>query len=406
MYLFLAILVLSCAQFGSQIFLPALPAIAGHFAIADSDAQQIMMLYFAAFGLSQLIFGPWSDSVGRRKVFLFGQWLYIAGTVLSALATSPLMLAAGRICQGLGAGAPLIVSRTLLSDTLKGDRQHRAFASLAVAASVISVLTPALGGWITLTGSWQALFAIVSLYLVLVWLIGWRLLPRKTGQYRQVNVPGVLRQYGSLLRDGRFVTAASFKWLPSLLFLTCVTYFPFEFQQRLGMSAQQYGFYMTLSATGLILGTLLAKAALRYCSYRQILALSWPLLLLSGLGFCLLPPDLPGILVSYGFFMICGGAFYPCCLQLMVAPFPEKTGTVNALSGAVDMFVISLVASLFIEFWLTDLRSLGIMFLGVSLLLAISWGLMGRWYRTAETQDSLASEEIKPAAQLKQQQES
>ena len=389
MYLFLAILMLSCAQFGSQIFLPALPAIAAHFAIANSDAQQIMMLYFVAFGLSQLIFGPWSDSAGRRRVFLWGQLLYVIGSVLSAMASSPWMLAVGRICQGLGAGAPLIVSRTLLSDTLAGDRQHRAFASLAVAASVISVLTPMLGGWITLTGSWRSLFVIVACYLVLVWLIGWRLLPRRQGRRQAVRVPDILRQYGGLLRDGRFITAASFKWLPTLLFLTCVTYFPFEFQQRLSMSAQDYGFYMTVSTTGLILGTLLAKVALRYFNYRQILALCWPLLLISGLGFCLLPPTLTGILVSYGCFMICGGAFYPCCLQLMVAPFPDRIGTVNALSGAIDMFVISLVASVFIEFWLTDLQSLGLMFLGVSLLLAISWWLMGRWHHSAVTQDGM-----------------
>ena len=75
MYLFLSILMLSCAQFGSQIFLPALPQIAEQFSLSNTDTQQIIMLYAIGFGLSQLLYGPWSDIAGRRKIFLFGQLL-------------------------------------------------------------------------------------------------------------------------------------------------------------------------------------------------------------------------------------------------------------------------------------------------------------------------------------------
>jgi len=382
MYLFLAILMLSCSQFGSQLFLPALPEIAKQLAMNNGDAQQIMMLYFTSFGLSQLIFGPWSDRVGRRKIFLIGQLLFIIGSLISALALSPTMLAVGRILQGLGAGAPLLVSRTLLSDTLTGEKLKQAFASLAIAASLISVLAPVLGGWISTVSSWQSLFVFITLYLLVTWIIGFKLLPQRVGEPQKVIVGGIVKEYIKLMLDRRFLTAASFKWLPSLLFLTCVTYFPFEFQQKLALSAQEYGFYLTLSMTGLILGTTLAKFAQKYLSYQHILALFWPLLLLSGLGFYLLPFSLVNTLSSYGLFMICAGAFYPCCLQLIVAPFQNKAGTVNALSGAIDMFVTSLIAVVVIKYWLTDMQSLGILFLTIAGMLAISWWLMERQIKT------------------------
>jgi DHA1 family 2-module integral membrane pump EmrD-like MFS transporter len=378
MYLFLAILMLSCAQFGSQLFLPALPDIAKHLAISNGYTQQIMMLYFASFGLSQLVFGPWSDRVGRRKIFLIGQSFFIIGSLLSALATSPTMLAVGRILQGLGAGAPLLVSRTLLSDTLSGEKLKQTFASLAVAASLISVLAPLLGGWITTVSSWQSLFIFITIYLAVTWIIGFKLLPQPTAEAQKSSLGSIAKEYAKLMIDLRFITAASFKWLPSLLFLTCVTYFPFEFQQKLGLSAQEYGFYMTLSTTGLILGTILAKIAQKHLSYPNILAVFWPLLLLSGLGFYLLPFSLINTLGSYAFFMVCAGAFYPCCLQLIVEPFRDKAGTVNALSGAIDMFVTSLIAIVVIKYWLTDMQSLGILFLIIAGMLAISWCLMVR----------------------------
>ena len=87
MQLFLAILLLSCSQLGSQLFLPALPEIAQYFSITNSYTQYILMLYFMSFGLSQLIYGPWSDNVGRRKVFLIGQGVYIVGCLLAVFAS-------------------------------------------------------------------------------------------------------------------------------------------------------------------------------------------------------------------------------------------------------------------------------------------------------------------------------
>ena len=93
---------MSCGQLGVQIFLPALPDIAAHFSLSDADARQIIMLFYLSFGLSQLFYGPWSDIVGRRKVFIYGQLLFIVGSFVCYLADSPLMLSIGRIFKAWG----------------------------------------------------------------------------------------------------------------------------------------------------------------------------------------------------------------------------------------------------------------------------------------------------------------
>ena len=376
MHLFLAILMLSCAQFGSQIFLPALPQIAEQFSLSNTDTQQIIMLYAIGFGLSQLLYGPWSDIAGRRKIFLLGQLLFIIGSLCCAMATSATMLAIGRILQGLGAGAPLIVSRTILGDVLIGDKLKQAFASMAIAASVITVITPTLGGWLTTNTSWQLLFSLVSLYLALTWLIGFKLLPAQTSRKKSKSVTKILKEYSVLVTNARFLCPASFKWLPNLLFMCTVTFFPFEFQKQFALSAEQYGFYISITMGGLVLGTVLVKIAQKHWHYHSILALFWPLLLLSSLGFYFLPFTLVNALLSYSLFLICGGAFYTCCLQLIIEPFRQQAGTVNALSGAVDMFGCALLAMFINKYWLVDSQSLGLLFLLVTGLLAISWWLM------------------------------
>jgi DHA1 family 2-module integral membrane pump EmrD-like MFS transporter len=376
MQVLIAIILLSCAQFGSQIFLPALPAIAEHFAISDNQAQQLIMLYYVSFGLSQLVYGPWCDAVGSRRVFLIGQVFFIMGCLLGAMAQSPEMLGWGRILQGLGAGAPLIISRTLLSETLQGDKLKQAVASLAIAASVFAVMAPLLGGWITTSASWQTLFFVVACYLMLAWFIGFSLLNKTTIKRTVVPVKSIIKDYTALMTDLRFVTTAAFKWLPTLLFLSSHTLFPFEFQQKLSITAQQYGLYMTIPACGLILGTTLVKILQRSMSAKNLLLLFFPLLLLSGIGLYAQPFSLVGSLIFYSLFMVSAGAYYPCVLQMIIAPHPTKVGTVNALTSAVDMFIFSALAALINQYWVHDSQTLGLLYLVTSVILALCWLLI------------------------------
>ena len=386
MLLALAILILSCAQLGSQIFLPALPEIANYFAISNSYAQYIVMLYFISFGLSQLIYGPWSDKVGRKKVFLIGQIIYILGTILAVFATNPLMFAMARILQGLGAGSALVVSRTVLSDQLTGAKLNQAVASLSIAASIIAIISPLLGGWLSSISNWQGVFIMLAIHLSLVWCLSYTLLPSQTNAKpadpphnrasKKNSVTRVTREYIALLKNFHFINIALFKWLTTLLFLTSVTFFPFEFQQNLQLTAAQYGFVLTLATCGLMVGAVLAKLLHQRLGYQLILLIFWPLLLLSGLGLYLLPFTLTNSMSCYFLFTVCAGAYYPCCLQLIIAPFRHQTGTVSALLGAIDMLVFSTVAAVINTLFISDTHDLGILFLLVCAVLLISWLLI------------------------------
>jgi MFS family permease len=398
MQLFLAILLLSCSQLGSQLFLPALPEIAQYFSITNSYTQYILMLYFMSFGLSQLIYGPWSDNVGRRKVFLIGQGVYIVGCLLAVFASSPELLAFARILQGLGAGSALIISRTVLSDQLTGIKLNQAIASLAIAASVIAVVTPVLGAWLSSINNWQGVFIILTIHLIFVWCLAYKMLSNNSVTQQSIDssnktsVSSLIRgfstvthdlhlitiEYAKLLTNFHFINIGLFKWLTTMLFLSSVTFFPFEFQQKLHLSVTQYGFLITLATCGLIIGAVLAKILHKKLGYRNILLLFWPLLFISGLGLYLLPFSVETSMSCYFLFMICAGAYYPCCLQLVIEPHRQKTGTIHALLGAVDMLIFSALAALINAVFITDTYALGALYIAVSIALLISWILMYR----------------------------
>lgn len=376
MQLIIAILILACTQFGTQIILPALPEIAERLSISHNHTQQIIMLYFISFGLSQLVFGPWSDRSGQRKIFLYGQLLFIIGTLICSLAHTSVMLAIGRVIQGLGAGSPFIVSRTLLNASYKGNKLKNSMTNLAIAGSFVAVFSPLLGGWITTSSSWEMLFFVVAMYLSVTWLVGFKLLPHNKSKQRKKPYQSIKHEYLQLLLNPQFITVSILKWLPTMLLITSQSFFPFELQNKLTLTPQQYGYYMVYPSLGLVVGSYLTKVIQHYFSIQNTLLLFFPLLLLSGSIFYFQVFSLNTILIAYFLFMIFLGSYIPCSLQIILLLFNDKSGTANALTGAIEMFVFSIIAGLSIKFWVIDTTSLGSLYLLTTTIIAINLLIM------------------------------
>ena len=83
--------------------LPALPAIGEALNVADANQRQwVVTAYLLGFGLSQIVYGPLSDRYGRRPVLFVGVGLYVAFSLMAALAWSFETLMAARVLQGEG----------------------------------------------------------------------------------------------------------------------------------------------------------------------------------------------------------------------------------------------------------------------------------------------------------------
>jgi DHA1 family bicyclomycin/chloramphenicol resistance-like MFS transporter len=159
-----------------DMILPALPAIGAALRVRHAnDTQFIVSLLFLGFGLGQFLYGPVSDSVGRKPAVYVGLALFAAGCTLALVArTFPVMLA-GRVLQGLGVAGPRTMTIALVRDKFEGHLMARVMSFVMAVFILVPVIAPSLGQAVLAIASWRAIFGLyLTLALVVLVWFGWR----------------------------------------------------------------------------------------------------------------------------------------------------------------------------------------------------------------------------------------
>ncbi len=122
--------------------------------------------YVITYGGLQLVYGPWSDRVGRKPVLAFGLSVALVGSLVAATAGSIEQLIVGRLIQGCGAGASMVISRSMVQDLFAPHERTRIMAYFGMSLGVCPPLATILGGFNHVHFGWQSNFIIVALMAV------------------------------------------------------------------------------------------------------------------------------------------------------------------------------------------------------------------------------------------------
>jgi len=164
-FVILIALIISLVALSIDAMLPALPDIAADLMFEDAnDAQYIITMLFIGMGIGQIIFGPLSDSIGRKPAINLGFVVFILGCLMSINAQDFNDMMVGRFFQGLGAAGPRIVSIALVRDRFAGRQMARVMSFVMTIFILIPIIAPSIGQLIVNFSTWHSIFV---LFLVL-----------------------------------------------------------------------------------------------------------------------------------------------------------------------------------------------------------------------------------------------
>jgi DHA1 family bicyclomycin/chloramphenicol resistance-like MFS transporter len=171
-FVVLMALIISMVALSIDTMLPALPEIASDLGVTQvNDSQYVISILFAGMAVGQMIFGPMSDSVGRKKAINLGFATFIVGCLVSLFATSFTTMLIGRFLQGLGAAGPRVVSIALVRDRYEGREMARVMSFVMTIFILVPVIAPAVGQVILIFSDWRGIFLLflVLSVIALVW---------------------------------------------------------------------------------------------------------------------------------------------------------------------------------------------------------------------------------------------
>jgi MFS transporter, DHA1 family, multidrug resistance protein len=189
-----------------DIMLPALPEIGAALSVAnENDRSLVITAFLVGFGLPQIVFGPLSDSVGRRPVILGGLGLYIVcslGAVFAADLTTMLVL---RFVQGLGAAAVRVGMQAALRDRYKGREMAEVMSLVQSVFLLVPMFMPAVGQLLLLAGSWSVIFLVMAALAMIFGAWTWIRLaePLADADRRPLNFIGIAQGFASVFSNRR-----------------------------------------------------------------------------------------------------------------------------------------------------------------------------------------------------------
>ena len=371
--LLLAMMIIATGQVGVSIYLPSLPLISQDLGVSSSDAQLLVTLFLVGFGGSQLFYGPLSDALGRRPIFILGQGIYLLGTfVCFAMTDNFTALVFGRLLQGLGAGSASVLGRSVFRDSYSGHHLTKAMSYISITASLLPILAPVIGGWIAWHFSWQWVFGFVLIYLMSILTIGYFILP-ETLPYKpeKFSILQTLRDYGSLFGNAQVISSASLNWVSYLSSLVSVSLLPFLLQDGLGLTAAEYGEVMIIPSAGLMIGSFILNSLNKRCSVIQLMGIALGIMIISGLSLVFFETSLFSLVFGFTLLAVAQGISFPLSINLLLAPHTKKVGTISALSGSVQMCLAGLLGGYLVKHWVTDQNSLGLFYLLITVIMFI-----------------------------------
>ncbi|GGA05163.1 multidrug effflux MFS transporter [Neptunicoccus cionae] len=365
--------------FAIDMYLPALPLIAQDLNASVAAVQGTITAFFLAFGLSQLVYGPWSDQVGRKVPIYVGLAIFVLGSIGCIWAPTIGWLTAFRFVQGLGAAVVMVLPRAIVRDLYTGNDGTRLMAMIMLVISVSPMLAPLAGSLLLLLTEWRAMFAVFVVTAGASLLMARFALPETLPQDHRVkvNAANLLRGCKILLTDRSFMALTLVGAFGMASFFVFIASGSFVYTGEFGLSPIGFSIAFAINAVGFFGASQMAAPIGERLGMVRVVRLA-------VLGFAastlfLLAMGLAGLVNLYVMVgvLFCANGFLglviPTTMVLALEEHGDIAGLASSLGGMLQMMIGGLMVTLVGPFFdgtalpmIAAIAVCGVLALGVS----------------------------------------
>jgi DHA1 family bicyclomycin/chloramphenicol resistance-like MFS transporter len=332
----------SFGPFATDMYLPALPAMARDFATPEWTVQLTLTGCLAGLAAGQLVAGPLSDRLGRRLPLLLGVSGFVIASGLCVVAPSISVLIVLRVLQGLTGAAGIVIARAIVRDLHAGVRAARLFSTITAVMAIGPIVAPVIGALVLRVTSWRGVFVVLAgLGLALLLAVALRLPETLPGEgRRQGGFTDALGSYRRLARSRWFLGHVLAMSLGFSAMFAYISGSSFVLQEAYGFSPQAFSAVFATNGLGIavasqINGRLVGRVPLRRLLVGGLIAtctggLGVLAAVVTGVGLPGIVPALFVVVASLGFVL-------PNATTLALADHPDIAGAASGVLGAVQL---------------------------------------------------------------------
>jgi MFS transporter, DHA1 family, multidrug resistance protein len=320
-------------------YLPSIPTISKSLNTDIGLIQMTLSIYLLVFAFMQMLFGPISDAIGRRKVVVSGLIIFAMGSFLCALAQSYDLLMVGRAIQAFGGAAVAVCVPALVKDGLSINQFAKAMSMIMLVMALAPLAAPIIGGAILTILSWHYIFVLLGVLAIIAIILFLRTIPETLPEEKRspFSFGKAIRNYIILLKNRSvmgYIVASAFYFAGMMSFITGCSFVYIEIYD---VDPAHFGFLVGLNVISMMLASTInsryveklgTEVLSKYAIYVPLAASA----LMITLSFFNHPP-LWLIIVSSMLFMgpmgILGGGFMAGALKHA----GSHNGSVTALAG-------------------------------------------------------------------------
>ena len=340
-----------------DMYLPALPQMANDFGVSTQMVANSLPAYFLGLAIGQLIYGPVSDRIGRKKPLYFGLGLYIVASLLCVFANSEWSLIAARVLQALGGCVGVVVARAAIRDRLDMQASAQAFSSMMIVMTIAPIIAPSLGAFVLQFSSWHSIFAILMLIGAAILCCVHFFFEETLQPSRRLKLSfnQVLNLYAAIFRDASFRRPMFVGCFAGAVLFCYISSSAAIFMDSYGLSQHTFAYVFGANAFGIMLFSTLNKKLAYKLNVLQRLKLGSTIQLF---GVMLLL--VAGALQHAALYMVCIGMFLavssigftgPNAMAIAMSEQGARAGTASAIMGSMQ-FTCGLLCGVILNFLL------------------------------------------------------